>query len=124
RFGDYLGIGCGSHGKLSFSDGRIVRTTKTKHPRGYLASYQNMVKPYLDTEHIVADEDRPFEFFMNRFRLIEACPKQDFVNTTGLPISTIQQTIDWALEMKYLTETDTHWQITEKGKLFLNDLLE
>ncbi|MEZ9509592.1 radical SAM family heme chaperone HemW [Vibrio breoganii] len=124
RFGDYLGIGCGSHGKLSFSDGRIVRTTKTKHPRGYLASYQNMVKPYLDAEHIVADEDRPFEFFMNRFRLIEACPKQDFVNTTGLPISTIQQTIDWALEMKYLTETDTHWQITEKGKLFLNDLLE
>ncbi|PMO57877.1 YggW family oxidoreductase [Vibrio breoganii] len=124
RFGDYLGIGCGSHGKLSFSDGRIVRTTKTKHPRGYLASYQNMVKPYLDTEHIVADEDRPFEFFMNRFRLIEACPKQDFVSTTGLPISAIQQTIDWALEMKYLTETDTHWQITEKGKLFLNDLLE
>ncbi|MEZ9418413.1 YggW family oxidoreductase [Vibrio breoganii] len=124
RFGDYLGIGCGSHGKLSFSDGRIVRTTKTKHPRGYLASYQNMVKPYLDTEHIVPDEDRPFEFFMNRFRLIEACPKQDFVNTTGLPISAIQQTIDWALEMKYLTETDTHWQITEKGKLFLNDLLE
>ncbi|GEM81046.1 radical SAM family heme chaperone HemW [Vibrio superstes] len=124
RFGDYLGIGCGSHGKLSFTDGRIVRTTKTKHPRGYLASYQNMVKPYLDTEHIVADEDRPFEFFMNRFRLIEACPKQDFVNTTGLPISAIQQTIDWALEMKYLTETETHWQITEKGKLFLNDLLE
>ncbi len=28
RFGDYLGIGCGSHGKLSFTDGRIIRTTK------------------------------------------------------------------------------------------------
>ncbi|MEZ9832250.1 radical SAM family heme chaperone HemW [Vibrio breoganii] len=124
RFGDYLGIGCGSHGKLSFSDGRIVRTTKTKHPRGYLASYQNMVKPYLDTEHIVADEDRPFEFFMNRFRLIEACPKQDFVNTTGLPISAIQSTIDWAIEKSYLSETESHWQITQKGKLFLNDLLE
>ncbi|MFA0051993.1 radical SAM family heme chaperone HemW [Vibrio breoganii] len=124
RFGDYLGIGCGSHGKLSFSDGRIVRTTKTKHPRGYLASYQNMVKPYLDTEHIVADEDRPFEFFMNRFRLIEACPKQDFVSTTGLPISAIQSTIDWAIEKSYLSETESHWQITQKGKLFLNDLLE
>ncbi|GEA62405.1 radical SAM family heme chaperone HemW [Vibrio comitans] len=124
RFGDYLGIGCGSHGKLSFTDGRIVRTTKTKHPRGYLASYQNMVKPYLDTEHLVADEDRPFEFFMNRFRLIEACPKQDFVDTTGLPLSTIQPTIDWAIEKSYLSETQTHWQITHKGKLFLNDLLE
>lgn len=58
-----------------------------------------MVKPYLHTEHVVADEDRPFEFFMNRFRLIEACPKQDYVDTTGLPLSTIQETISWAIEM-------------------------
>jgi oxygen-independent coproporphyrinogen-3 oxidase len=124
RFGDYIGIGCGSHGKLSFSDGRIIRTTKVKHPKGYLAAYQNLVKSYLDSEQDVAEEDRPFEFFMNRFRLMEACPKQDFITTTGLPLSSIQNTIDWALEKAYLTETQTHWQITNKGKLFLNDLLE
>ncbi|RJX65235.1 radical SAM family heme chaperone HemW [Vibrio sinensis] len=124
RFGDYLGIGCGAHGKLSFSDGRIVRTTKVKHPRGYLAAYQNMVKPYLDHENMVPYEDRPFEFFMNRFRLMEPCPKQDFIDTTGLPLSSIAETIDWAIDMKYLVESPTHWQITEKGKLFLNDLLE
>ena len=124
RFGDYLGIGCGAHGKLSFNDGRIVRTTKIKHPKGYLAAFDNMVKPYLNSEVEVADEDRPFEFFMNRFRLIEACPKQDFPDTTGLGFEAVQETIDWAIEMGYLSETDTHWQITEKGKLFLNDLLE
>ncbi|MCG6269017.1 radical SAM family heme chaperone HemW [Vibrio furnissii] len=124
RFGDYLGIGCGSHGKLSFADGRIVRTTKVKHPRGYLAAYQNLTKPYLDSEQLVADVDRPFEFFMNRFRLIEPCPKADFSATTGLPISVIQPTLDWAIEREFLSETETHWQITEKGKLFLNDLLE
>ncbi|MBY7838912.1 radical SAM family heme chaperone HemW [Vibrio fluvialis] len=123
RFGDYLGIGCGSHGKLSFADGRIVRTTKVKHPRGYLAAYQNLAKPYLDSEQLVEDVDRPFEFFMNRFRLIEPCPKADFSATTGLPISVIQPTLDWAIEQGYLSENDTHWQITEKGKLFLNDLL-
>ncbi|MBY8202593.1 radical SAM family heme chaperone HemW [Vibrio fluvialis] len=123
RFGDYLGIGCGSHGKLSFADGRIVRTTKVKHPRGYLAAYQNLAKPYLDSEQLVEDVDRPFEFFMNRFRLIEPCPKADFSATTGLPISVIQSTLDWAIEQGYLSENDTHWQITEKGKLFLNDLL-
>ncbi|EKO3432245.1 radical SAM family heme chaperone HemW [Vibrio fluvialis] len=123
RFGDYLGIGCGSHGKLSFADGRIVRTTKVKHPRGYLAAYQNLAKPYLDSEQLVEDVDRPFEFFMNRFRLIEPCPKADFSATTGLPISVIQPTLDWAIEQGYLSDNDTHWQITEKGKLFLNDLL-
>lgn len=124
RFGDYIGIGCGAHGKLSFSDGRIIRTTKLKHPRGYLAAYQNMVKPYLDSEQCVAESDRPFEFFMNRFRLIEPCPKQDFSATTGLSSEVIQPTIQWALNQGYLTEDETHWQITEKGKLFLNDLLE
>lgn len=124
RFGDYLGIGCGSHGKLSFSDGRIVRTTKVKHPKGYLAAYQNLTKPYLDSEQLVTDEDRPFEFFMNRFRLIEPCPKADFSATTGLDLDVIQPTINWALELGYLSEDATHWQITEKGKLFLNDLLE
>ncbi|MBY8292493.1 radical SAM family heme chaperone HemW [Vibrio fluvialis] len=123
RFGDYLGIGCGSHGKLSFADGRIVRTTKVKHPRGYLAAYQNLAKPYLDSEQLVEDVDRPFEFFMNRFRLIEPCPKADFSATTGLPISVIQPTLDWAIEQGYLSDNDTHWQITEKGKLFLNNLL-
>ncbi|EEZ40204.1 radical SAM family heme chaperone HemW [Photobacterium damselae] len=119
RFGDYLGIGCGSHGKISFDDGRIVRTIKVKHPRGYL----NPEKAYLDQETIVANDERPFEFFMNRFRLLEACPKQDFVARTGLPLTHIQGAIDWALAQNYLTESDTHWQITEHGKLFLNDLL-
>ena len=120
RFGDYLGIGCGAHGKLSFADGRIVRTTKIKHPRGFL----DLMKPYLIDEQEVADHDRPFEFFMNRFRLLETCPKQDFIDKTGLGFESIQETIDWAKEKKYLDETETHWQITEHGKLFLNDLLE
>ncbi|KHT38449.1 radical SAM family heme chaperone HemW [Vibrio sinaloensis] len=124
RFGDYLGIGCGAHGKISFRDGRIVRTTKIKHPKGYLAAYDNMVKPYLNSEEEVAADDRPFEFFMNRFRLLEACPKQDFLDTTGLGFEAIQATMNWAIEMGYIDESDTQWQITEKGKLFLNDLLE
>ncbi|ASA55380.1 radical SAM family heme chaperone HemW [Vibrio gazogenes] len=119
RFGDYLGIGCGAHGKISFADGRIIRTTKVKHPKGYL----NLLKPYLDHETEVSTKDRPFEFFMNRFRLIEQCPKQDFPDTTGLPIATVQPTIDWAKRQGFLDETEQHWQITERGKLFLNDLL-
>ncbi|MDG3087112.1 radical SAM family heme chaperone HemW [Vibrio hannami] len=120
RFGDYLGIGCGAHGKLSFEDGRIIRTTKVKHPRGYL----NLLKPYLDSETQVAAEDRPFEFFMNRFRLMETCPKNEFQERTGLDFSAIQEQLDWAFDKGYLEETEAEWQITKKGKLFLNDLLE
>ncbi|MFV0575234.1 MAG: radical SAM family heme chaperone HemW [Vibrio sp.] len=124
HFGDYLGIGCGSHGKVSFSDGRIIRTTKVKHPKGYLAAYQNLVKPYLDAEHQVEDDERPFEYFMNRFRLVEPCPKAEFSQTTGLPLEIIKEPIKQAIEQGYLSEIDTHWQVTQKGKLFFNDLIE
>ncbi|EYU16325.1 radical SAM family heme chaperone HemW [Photorhabdus aegyptia] len=118
RFGDYLGIGCGAHGKITFEDGRILRTVKTKHPRGYMQGR------YLDKQHQVENEDRPFEFFMNRFRLLEMMPKQDFSDFTGLSETSIRTQIEQALAAGYLSETATHWQITQKGKLFLNSLLE
>ncbi|MBB1526606.1 radical SAM family heme chaperone HemW [Pectobacterium carotovorum subsp. carotovorum] len=118
RFGDYLGIGCGAHGKLTFSDGRILRTVKVRHPRGYMQG------TYLDKQHDVANDDRPFEFFMNRFRLLEAAPREDFTAYTGMEEHSIRPQLDQALAQGYLTETATHWQITEHGKLFLNSLLE
>ncbi|MDC9621733.1 radical SAM family heme chaperone HemW [Xenorhabdus sp. XENO-7] len=118
RFGDYLGIGCGAHGKISFENGRILRTVKTKHPRGYMQGR------YLDQQNQVDNEDRPFEFFMNRFRLLEAMPRHDFSDFTGLPESAIRPQLDEALAKGYITENATHWQITKHGKLFLNSLLE
>lgn len=118
RFGDYLGIGCGAHGKLTQPDGRIIRTTKTRHPRGFMAGN------YLDRQHEVVDSEKPFEFFMNRFRLLEAAPREEFSRYTGLNESVIRPQIDEALEKGYLTETPEQWQITHKGKLFLNSLLE
>lgn len=118
RFGDYLGIGCGAHGKLTQTDGRIIRTTKTRHPRGFMAG------KYLDRQQDVSDSDKPFEFFMNRFRLLEAAPRAEYPLYTGLDESSIRAQIDRALSEGYLTETAESWQVTEKGKLFLNSLLE
>ncbi|KEY90086.1 oxidoreductase [Candidatus Photodesmus katoptron] len=123
RFGDYLGIGCGSHGKLTFENGLIIRTIKIRNPRDYLTRLNNKVQLYLSKELKVENKDKPFEFFMNRFRLIEDCPKQDFTDKTKLDIKTIQNPIDWSLMEGYLTETSTHWKLTKKGQLFLNDLL-
>ncbi|ELY5872043.1 radical SAM family heme chaperone HemW [Cronobacter sakazakii] len=118
RFGDYLGIGCGAHGKVTLADGRILRTAKTRHPRGY------MTGNYLDKQHEVEAQDKPFEFFMNRFRLLEPAPRAEFVRYTGLSEAAIRTQIDEAIALNYLVETPESWQITEHGKLFLNSLLE
>lgn len=117
RFGDYLAIGCGAHGKLSFEQGDIIRYSKTKHPKGYMRG------EYLYEQKNVENIDRPFEFFMNRFRLLEPVPKIAFEQLTGLPQSAVEKPINWALEKQYLQQTDRTWQISEKGKLFLNELL-
>ena len=118
RFGDYLGIGCGAHGKVTFPDGRILRTAKTRHPRGYMQG------TYRDRQHEVEAADKPFEFFMNRFRLLEPAPRADFTRYTGLDESAIRPQIERAIALNYVTESAEAWQITEHGKLFLNSLLE
>ncbi|ELQ6242731.1 radical SAM family heme chaperone HemW [Cronobacter sakazakii] len=118
RFGDYLGIGCGAHGKVTLAEGRILRTAKTRHPRGY------MTGNYLDKQHEVEAQDKPFEFFMNRFRLLEPAPRAEFARYTGLSEAAIRTQIDEAIALNYLVETPESWQITEHGKLFLNSLLE
>lgn len=118
RFGDYLAIGCGAHGKITYPTGEIYRFSKTKHPKGYMRG------EYRYSQELIALEDRPFEFFMNRFRLLEATPKTDFEQLTGLTIKSIEPIIAQAIEKNYLTETTQHWQITQHGKLFLNELLE
>ncbi|MFZ7108794.1 radical SAM family heme chaperone HemW [Avibacterium avium] len=117
RFGDYLAIGCGAHGKLTFPNGDILRFSKTKHPKGYMRG------EYLYEEKPIPLDERPFEFFMNRFRLLEPVPKIEFENLTGLSCDVIAEQIDWAKSQKYIQENHRTWQITEQGKLFLNELL-
>lgn len=103
---------------MTFLDGRILRTTKTRHPRGFMQGR------YLESQRDVEAADKPFEFFMNRFRLLEAAPRVEFSQYTGLSEEVIRPQLDEAIAQGYLTECADYWQITEHGKLFLNSLLE
>lgn len=122
RFGDYLGIGCGAHGKITQADQGIVsRTVKSKHPRGYM----DISRPYLDTQTQVLQEDLPFEFFMNRFRLLEPCPKQDYQQLTGLSMDNqLADKLKQATDKGLISDNRTHWQVTPLGRRYLNSLLE
>ncbi|WP_150139426.1 radical SAM family heme chaperone HemW [Candidatus Enterovibrio escicola] len=119
HFGDYLGIGCGAHGKITSEDLVVCRTVKVKHPREYLKPE----KIYLSELYIVEGHELPLEFFMNRFRLIEPCPKDDFFNFTGLPLDVVRVSINNAIQQGLLTESENYWQVTKRGRLFLNDLV-
>ncbi|MFT4654783.1 MAG: putative oxygen-independent coproporphyrinogen III oxidase [Patiriisocius sp.] len=122
RFGDYLGIGCGAHGKITnMTDFSIIRTEKVKHPKGYM----DLTKPYLYKSTTVIDEDLAFEFFMNRFRLVEACPKDAFLRHTGRKLNLNEEAILTKLVHKgLLEESPSSWQVSELGRRYLNSLLE
>lgn len=122
RFGDYLGIGCGAHGKITLAnEGQIIRTVKVKHPKGYM----DLTRSYMSDKKVVVNEDLPFEFFMNRFRLIEPCPKSDYANFTGLALDeATKENLQKALQKGLLSESDDEWQVTPLGRRYLNTLLE
>ncbi len=121
RFGDYLGIGCGAHGKITDSDnGTITRTVKVKHPRGYMT----LDRPYLDSITQVAKDDLPFEFFMNRFRLVEPCPIEDYEALTGEALSKpVLSSLEDAARQELLEVNANYWTVTPKGRRYLNSLL-
>jgi oxygen-independent coproporphyrinogen-3 oxidase len=121
RFGDYLGIGCGAHGKVTdIKTGVITRTEKVKHPRGYM----DLAKPYLYKQWRVEEDDLAFEFFMNRFRLVESCPKEDLSSLTGLSQQSLQRALNTAIAKGLLIDNTETWQVSQKGHRYLNDLLE
>ncbi|UDG79127.1 Oxygen-independent coproporphyrinogen-III oxidase-like protein YqeR [Candidatus Ecksteinia adelgidicola] len=118
RFGDYLGIGCGAHSKLTFINNNIVRIIKTKHPFGFMKG------TYIDKKSNVSLKDRSFEFFLNRFRLLEKIPRSDFINYTGLTENIIRSPLNKAFKIGFLKEESKYWLITKKGQMFLDSLLE
>jgi oxygen-independent coproporphyrinogen-3 oxidase len=118
EFGDYLGIGAGAHGKLSFPD-RVTRHERIKQPAQYLKSEVTVV-----AERTVPAGELPFEFMLNALRLVEGFPVSLFEERTGLPLAVIQEKLGKA-ERDGLLERD--WRRirpTERGRLFLNELLE
>ena len=121
RFGDYLGIGAGAHGKLSFPH-RVLRQMRHKHPATYMA--QAMAGNAVQEAHDVGADDLPFEFMLNVLRLTDGVPTTLFHDTTGLQPNAIGRQLA-AAEKKGLLEADpTVIRPTELGRRFLNDLQE
>jgi len=122
RFGDYLGIGAGAHGKLtrtSDAGGRLIeRSTHLREPRRYLASAAQgpAWKP-------VPDEDLPFEFAMNALRLNEGFTPDLFTTRAGLPFARMLATLR-GLESQGLMESGDHWRATARGRQLLNELVQ
>jgi len=121
RFGDYLGIGAGAHGKLS-SHEAIVREMRHKSPARYLAAAAT--RDFVHERRIVTARELPFEFMMNALRLTGGFPRALFAAHTGLALAAIEPQLTEARRRGLIEITAEDIRPTERGRHFLNDLLE
>lgn len=121
QFGDYLGIGAGAHGKITRLDlNQIERTTKSRHPKDYLQKSVAEIR----TCNAISSHELPFEFMLNALRLLEGVPSSFFEQRTGLPLNSIQPMLNQAIKDGLLLDSMNTIAPTEKGSLFLNELLQ
>ncbi len=120
RFGDYLGIGAGAHGKRTHVD-RIERRARHKHPKTFMESAGSAA--CLQEVRTVAGEELAFEYCLNALRLHEGFSKTDFSDRTGLPFSILEPRLE-KQRLRGLIEMDaSHVRPTLLGRDHLNTLL-
>ncbi|WP_448564582.1 radical SAM family heme chaperone HemW [Thalassotalea ganghwensis] len=120
QFGDYLGIGCGAHGKITIpGENKIYRTVKVKHPKGYLEP----LRPALDQLLEVEQQELAFEYMMNVLRLRQTFTLIQFEQFTGLEQEVIAATLAQAKQKGLLANDQERWSVTTLGHRYLNDLL-
>jgi len=121
RFGDYLGLGAGAHGKITLpAEQRILRTRRKSHPRPYLKALDDL--SFIAEEKTVEEADLVFEFFLNRLRLSEAFGLEEFAALTGLSPTRPAAALDRALALDLLSVRDERFETTAHGRRYLNDL--
>jgi putative oxygen-independent coproporphyrinogen III oxidase len=121
-FGDYLGIGAGAHGKLSFElPQRILRTVKPKQPREY-SEQMRRAGSSIGESSLIFLKDLPFEFMLNALRLNEGFTVRDYRQRTGLEIASVEGKLAQGEARGLLMSRADNWRPTELGRRFLNDL--
>ncbi len=121
QFGDYLGIGAGAHSKLSFPH-RVLRQVRWRDPTTYMANAAAGLA--VSNENLVTRKELPFEFMLNALRLREGVALSQYLERTGLPLSSITNQLETARSRGLLAADPLRLTPTPLGFDFLNDLQE
>ncbi|MCS5557766.1 MAG: radical SAM family heme chaperone HemW [Oceanospirillaceae bacterium] len=119
RFGDYIGVGSGAHGKVSYWQGGsmvIERRVKLRQPKAYMSA----INP-LSSSYIVTSEELQLEFFMNALRLQTGVSTDDYLANTGQTLNTVTGALASARKAGLMMPD--RLQASPLGWRFLNDLL-
>ncbi len=119
RYGDYIGIGAGAHGKITNANPwQVMRTRKHMHPSVYLRE-----KVALHEIKQVKSEEVIFEYLLNHLRLEAPVALSHLMSQTGQALDTFIHQAKHAADEGFMELTQDSLQLTAKGRLFLDDVL-
>ena len=122
RFGDYIAIGAGAHGKISFPD-KVTRQVRERHPETYMQAMEGKGNALIESRDVSA-KDLPFEFMLNTLRLTDGVETKTFSERTGLPLHVISKGLEEASKKGLLDDNPTALKATDLGLRYLNNLQE
>ncbi|WP_028358119.1 radical SAM family heme chaperone HemW [Brackiella oedipodis] len=121
QFGDYLGLGPGAHGKISFPN-KIVRTANVRSPSSWLQKTTLGDGTQRATWHELSPSEIPFEFMLNVLRLKQGVGASLFVERTGLSPLVLRPGIKQAVQKGLMLDDATRFACTDLGWRFLNEV--
>lgn len=123
RYGDYVGVGPGAHGRLTL-DGAKLATRQIKTPELWLASLQEGGDGMAE-QVPTPREDRLTEMLMMGLRLVEGIPRARFLREAGGEPETVLNPRGLAdlIDGGFVTLDDDRLTATIKGRPVLNALL-
>ena len=119
-FGDYLGIGAGAHGKISFSDGHIKRYNKRRQPQEYMSVTSQAFVASTRTLH---RDEIAGEFMMNALRLNDGFTLPQFASRTGLDSAQLEPQLELLCQRELLVRDKNVVRATDTGRRFLDSVI-
>ena len=119
-FGDYLGIGAGAHGKISFPDGRIKRYNKRRQPQEYMSVTSQAFVASTRTLH---RDEIAGEFMMNALRLNDGFTLPQFASRTGLSYAQLEPQLELLCQRELLVRDRNAVRATDTGRRFLDSII-
>jgi len=124
RFGDYLAIGAGAHGKVTLSN-EVFRFQRTRQPQHYIGQFSDPSGTASSPElNPIVSVDLAGEFMMNALRLKHGVLDSVFEARTGQSVEIIAAKRAALVKLGLMDADSTRLRATDLGYRHLDSLIE
>lgn len=121
RYGDFLGIGAGAHGKITLPyENTVRRRIRHRHPNAWMKQVGN--GNGLAEDRSLQSSERVFEFFLNQLRLIDGVRKDQLEPRTGAAWDEVSGPVSQAIAKGLLKDENGLLAPTGLGWRFSNEI--